>query len=60
MNSSTLYKLCATVQPLGSCYGGHYFTYRLRDNVWYEFNDFMVNQIKPDHSQSFFVIYSMF
>lgn len=58
-NSSTIYKLCATVQHRGGCEGGHYFTYGLRNNTWYEFNDSSVSKIIPDHSQSYYVIYSM-
>lgn len=55
-NLNTVYKLCASIQHSGSCDGGHYYTYGLRDR-WYEFNDSNVRAINPDHSYSYYLIY---
>ena len=57
-NTNTNYQLIATVQHRGGTGGGHYFTYGIRDNIWYELNDSSATPMgHPDHSQSYFVIY---
>jgi len=57
-NRNTTYKLIATVQHRGSVNGGHYFTYGIRENRWFELNDTRAEPIEhPDHSQSYFIIY---
>jgi len=57
-NMNTNYQLLATVQHRGGVNGGHYFTYGIRNNRWYELNDSSVRPIDhPDHSQSYFIIY---
>ena len=57
-NMNTNYQLLATVQHRGGVNGGHYFTYGIRENRWFELNDSSATPIdRPDHSQSYFVIY---
>jgi len=57
-NTNTTYQLLATVQHRGGVNGGHYFTYGIRENRWFELNDSNATPIEhPDHSQSYFVIY---
>ena len=57
-NMNTTYQLLATVQHRGGVNGGHYFTYGIRENRWFELNDSSATPIdRPDHSQSYFVIY---
>lgn len=59
-NKYTTYQLIASVQHRGITNGGHYFTYGIRDNKWYELNDSRVMPIDhPDHSQSYFIIYKL-
>jgi len=57
-NMNRTYQLLATVQHRGGVNGGHYFTYGIRENRWFELNDSNATPIEhPDHSQSYFVIY---
>ena len=49
---NTKFKLCGTINHIGNINYGHYYSYIKIGELWYEFNDSIVNKIKMEFNSS--------